>query len=297
MPSCKNNPKRKYKGNEPSPKGLGYCAHAEQVGTVKKGTDGYKWIVRKVSNGSRRWMKNNGKSKSKSKSKSNRKHKRNSNSKKNNKSINKHKSSNKDKSNNKNVKAIKTQYNGGYPYLVNIISNNVKISGIGPDFLWEDSPKPKDYTKLIKEYKNVKEIFIGKSPLIKMTADGGHGDVWDGNTILLNVKGNQYVFIGNKIMEFSTNDVIVEHISPVGNSGVPYPISIGMEYVYFWTNDEYIPRDKFPSKLDIDKMWEEYFGTTTKKCEARRPRRVCPRKSKLEPYKKKIKSKLIDIKR
>jgi hypothetical protein len=296
MPSCKNDSKRKYKGSEPSPKGLGYCAHAEHVGAVKKGTDGNKWIVSKVSNGSRRWKKKNGKSKSKSNS--NRKHKRNKH-----KSINKHKSkthnmSNKDKSNNKNVKAnYITQYNGGYPYLVNIMSNNVKISGIGPNFLGEDSPKPKDYTKLIKEYKNVKQIFIGKSPVIKMTADGGHGDVWDGNTILLNVKGNQYVFIDNKIMEFSTSDEISEHISPVGNSGVPYPISIGSEYVYFWTNGEYIPRDKFPAKLDIDQMWEDYFGTTSKKCEARRPRRVCPRKSKLEPYKKKIKSKLIDIKR
>ena len=67
---------------------------------------------------------------------------------------------------------------------MNIKSNNVKISGIGPDFLWEDSPKPKDYTKLIKEYKNVKEIFIGKSPLIKMTKfSEGHGKIWDGNTI------------------------------------------------------------------------------------------------------------------
>lgn len=39
MPNCKNDPKRYYTGNEPSPKGLGYCAHAENVNTKKKGTD------------------------------------------------------------------------------------------------------------------------------------------------------------------------------------------------------------------------------------------------------------------
>lgn len=30
MPYCKNDPKKNYKGDEPSPKGLGYCAHSEK---------------------------------------------------------------------------------------------------------------------------------------------------------------------------------------------------------------------------------------------------------------------------
>lgn len=57
MPLCKNDPKRKYKGNEPSPKGLGWCAHAEKEGKVRKGRDNNKWIVKKVGNGSLRWTK------------------------------------------------------------------------------------------------------------------------------------------------------------------------------------------------------------------------------------------------
>ena len=61
MPNCKNDPNRKYKGIEPSPKGLGFCAHSEKVGAVKKGKDGNKWEVRQVKNGSKRWMKINNK--------------------------------------------------------------------------------------------------------------------------------------------------------------------------------------------------------------------------------------------
>jgi hypothetical protein len=57
MPPCKNDPKRKYKGDEPSPKGLGWCAHGEKDGKVRKGLDGNKWIVKKVSSGSLRWVK------------------------------------------------------------------------------------------------------------------------------------------------------------------------------------------------------------------------------------------------
>ena len=61
MPKCKNDPSRSYKGTEPSPKGLGFCAHAMKVGAIKKGKDGNNWIIKKVKNGSKRWMKVKGK--------------------------------------------------------------------------------------------------------------------------------------------------------------------------------------------------------------------------------------------
>lgn len=57
MPKCKNDPTRSYKGTEPSPKGLGYCAHNMKEGAKKKGKDGNMWIIKKVKNGSLRWMK------------------------------------------------------------------------------------------------------------------------------------------------------------------------------------------------------------------------------------------------
>lgn len=44
MPPCKNNLKKHYVGNEPSPKGLGYCASGEKEGRMMKGRDGNMWI-------------------------------------------------------------------------------------------------------------------------------------------------------------------------------------------------------------------------------------------------------------
>ena len=73
MPKCKNDPSRRYKGNEPSPKGLGYCAHAEKLGKIKKGFDGNKWIVSKTKNGIKRWIKHSKKINVKSKKKSSKK--------------------------------------------------------------------------------------------------------------------------------------------------------------------------------------------------------------------------------
>ena len=57
MPYCINDPKKTYKGNEPSPKGLGYCAHTETVGTIKTGLDGNKWIISSTTKGVKRWTK------------------------------------------------------------------------------------------------------------------------------------------------------------------------------------------------------------------------------------------------
>lgn len=57
MPFCKNDPKKSYIGNEPSPKGLGYCAHSEKIGVVRKGLDGNKWIISTTSKGIKRWVK------------------------------------------------------------------------------------------------------------------------------------------------------------------------------------------------------------------------------------------------
>jgi hypothetical protein len=42
---CKNDPTRSYDGTEPSPKGLGLCAHAEKRGTIAVGKDGRSWEV------------------------------------------------------------------------------------------------------------------------------------------------------------------------------------------------------------------------------------------------------------
>ena len=45
MPKCHNDESKYYKGDEPSPKGLGYCAGAEEVGEIMIGKDGNMWVI------------------------------------------------------------------------------------------------------------------------------------------------------------------------------------------------------------------------------------------------------------
>ena len=60
MPSCKNDPKRHFKGCEPSPKGRGYCAHADPAVKKRIGGDRKMWIVKtyktKAGKNVKRWV-------------------------------------------------------------------------------------------------------------------------------------------------------------------------------------------------------------------------------------------------
>ena len=52
---CKNDRAAAYSGDEPSPKGDGYCAHAEEAGARRKGKDGRMWVVAADKNGRLAW--------------------------------------------------------------------------------------------------------------------------------------------------------------------------------------------------------------------------------------------------
>jgi hypothetical protein len=54
---CINDPSRYYKGNESSPKGLGYCAFAEEIGKVMEGRDDMLYEVRLNIVGNKIWSK------------------------------------------------------------------------------------------------------------------------------------------------------------------------------------------------------------------------------------------------
>jgi hypothetical protein len=104
-----------------------------------------------------------------------------------------------------------------------------------------------DYTKFIGTYSPSK-IFIGESPLNSMTEfSAGHGPEFDGNSILLKMEQDKYIFIGDHIYSFKTEYEIVEFVSPVGNNDVPYPYAIDDNgNYYFLLGDE-------PGILRLDK--------------------------------------------
>jgi hypothetical protein len=203
------------------------------VGIKKKGNDGNMWIIVNNKNGIKRWQKKtNKKSTSKKIIK---------------KSI---KKSNKTLKKSAKLLTGKKYFifdNGGRPY-------KVVIKGKGLDiFTYNDTDEDinyDDYPILIKSYRKLKKIFIPKGI-------DDRGNSWSGgkgNTILAKISRNRYLFIGPWIYEFETKDKILEYHSQVGNSGVPYPLAVGENNVYFLIakgEDGYLSKEyfeEFPKK-------------------------------------------------
>ena len=93
-----------------------------------------------------------------------------------------------------------------------------------------------------------KNVFIGKSKVCEMTQFSGANDRadFDGNTLLIQVDDNEYVYIsGLEISKFKTDDKIIDYISLMGNNMIPHAIMIGEKYTYFlYYRYKFIENDK-----------------------------------------------------
>jgi hypothetical protein len=334
MPECIKDSKKYYSGDEPSPKGLGLCAHSEEVGTIKDGLDGNKWIIVKTLKNIKRWTKYNNEKVNQEKIVKNNEliksdclkfviyekeyqngffiksikydqiigledkkgyirkfityndfekiytkipddYKKK---KLNNNIINLYYCGSKIilTKNNTYYKIIKkkyigykkyfTHFNGGRPYLVYIKDNNVAIYSESDNFSIDDSLYSNNYNdnkwmyiNLVETYK-VNKVFIGRSPLIKMTeSSGGYGKYFDGNTILLLLNNNNYIYIRDNIKKFKINDKIKKYFSFVGYNDIPYPMAIGEKNIYFFGYPSgYLPVNEF-LKFKSEKNLQEIF--------------------------------------
>jgi len=224
------------KKDRPSPS---ESATSFKTGTVKKGNDGNMWIVIETNSGVKRW-----------------------------KMIPKIVTTGK--------KSYFIHDNGGRPFLVYVGKSSVEIYKANDlDDEDEDGDRGKAaYTKLVKRYDDVDKVFVGKSPLNDTTRfSGGHGSNFDGNSILVKLSKpeNRYVFIGERIYEFTAPEQITHYYSTVGNNDVPYPIAVSKSYVYFMigpsmhykekqkVGGEYVDKTSFPKKIDWSDAYTIYY--------------------------------------
>lgn len=112
--------------------------------------------------------------------------------------------------------------NGGRPFKVTVTGDTVTVYNAY------------EQDTLLRTFKSVQRVFIGKSPLNEMTEfSGGYGAEFDGNSILLYMGQLKYVYIGSEIYSFRAAKEIVDYVSPVGNNDVPYPYGIDQAGKYY----------------------------------------------------------------
>ncbi len=72
-----------------------------------------------------------------------------------------------------------------------------------------------------------------------------------GNSILVHLGPKRYVFVGLTVIQFTTNDVILDYVSYVGNNDVPYPIAYGVDNIYFILDGAMIRRKILEADIPI----------------------------------------------
>lgn len=133
--------------------------------------------------------------------------------------------------------------NGGKSFYVTVTVKSGKID-----------VKVRHYnSKFETTFENVNKVFIGD-------------DSFDpGNSILINLGGNQYVFVGDNLYSFTAPEEITEYYSEVGNSSVPYPVAGSKNYIYFMLSDDlvYVPRTEFSKNVNLfSGAYGQYYGHT-----------------------------------
>ncbi len=237
MPNCIKDSKSSYKGDEPSPKGLGYCAHCEKVGTKMKGKDGNIWIIKEVKDGSKRWIKSGLEKKG---------------------------------------KKYYILHNGSLPFEV-IINNNNEVSVYkrenydGRKYKTYEDYGKSPYDIFIAKFKP-KKIYIGKDKSVGK--DYLYGKFAIGNSILLDMGKNKYICISPAIFEFSLEegDTFEKFSSIITGSDNPDPIILGKDNFYSLVDLDYSSRSYYPKDWKIDDYkynWRDYhdriYNKKTKK--------------------------------
>ncbi len=166
-----------------------------------------------------------------------------------------------------------TLYGKIKPFLVAIKNKLVKVYAINQDIYYPPNQEMYSYyyNDLIAEY-YPDRIFIGKSPKTNSTIwTNSYGSKYDGNSFLLKIKNNQYIFIGYDIYQFNTEDEITYFISPILTNQMivtisghhPCPFAIDKNNVYDMNFQRFIPLKYFSdiSKKDLKYYMYEYFDT------------------------------------
>ncbi len=90
------------------------------------------------------------------------------------------------------------------------------------------------------------------------------------NSILVHLGPKRYIFAGLAVIQFTTKDNILDYVSYVGNSDVPYPIAYGVDNIYFILDGAYIRRrtlekDMVISVGNAEKIYfDGMYGTISK---------------------------------
>ena len=138
--------------------------------------------------------------------------------------------------------------NGSIPYIVYDDGTKIQICKTKVNIETSNDLVMEKYLDI-----KYKKIFVGKDNKNKNT----------GNSLLLQISKNKYIYVGSSIYMFQIDDTIISYKSPIGNSDVPYPYAIGTKYTYLMIEKVYIDNEvlkgSFPKYIDTNDPYAKYY--------------------------------------
>lgn len=101
------------------------------------------------------------------------------------------------------------------------------------------------------EWNRIHALFMDNcylyTPMNNPSYDPSNYPFIDNNTLLVYMGDGQYMYIGNRVYTFQTNqkEKIQDYYSPIGNSEVPYPYALGETYTYLMLEKVMIPNSSY----------------------------------------------------
>ena len=118
-----------------------------------------------------------------------------------------------------------------------------------------------EYNELLIK-RTVREVHLGESTCdpASYISDKACDAETIGNSILLHLSGNKYMYVGSEIYEFTMEDDFEAYYSTIGRNDVPYPVTIGSKYVYFMLDGThtYIPKSLFTAPMNAVEWSDAY---------------------------------------
>lgn len=118
------------------------------------------------------------------------------------------------------IKKYQTHWNGARPNLVVVAANTLIILKNNGD---------NKFDELVLKIDKYTKLFIGTNT---NKFDGYYSEKFIGNSILIEIKPKEYIFIGKDVYKFITETPIIKYYSIMGNSDIPYPFAISQDKIY-----------------------------------------------------------------
>lgn len=137
--------------------------------------------------------------------------------------------------------------NGNQPFKVVADNTGINIFAYetpdSKDDTWNiNKYKTNDYPIAILTIKKFRGYWRGYDTSIHMI---------HGNSILIQLTRKRYICVGASIIQFTTDDIILDYVSPVGNNDVPYEVAYGVDNIYFIQDGVTISRKQLEMDMGI----------------------------------------------